>query len=144
MNEVATEHRFEVKATAESHFSWLRTRLSVERTLMSWMRTATALIGFGFTIVQFFQHLQQMPGARPPVLPDMPRYLGLALIASGTSALLISLWQYHSVVHYLSTGSFSAIANLDSSVRKTPLAIVAIFLSVVGIFAFGAVLLRLT
>ena len=24
--------RFEVKPTAESHFSWLRTRLSVERT----------------------------------------------------------------------------------------------------------------
>lgn len=33
-----------------SHFSWLRTRLSVERTLMSWVRTAIALIGFGFTI----------------------------------------------------------------------------------------------
>ena len=36
-----------------SHFSWLRTRLSIERTLMSWVRTSTALIGFGFTIFQF-------------------------------------------------------------------------------------------
>jgi putative membrane protein len=42
--------RFEVKATASDHFSWLRTRLSIERTMMSWVRTATALIGFGFTI----------------------------------------------------------------------------------------------
>jgi Domain of unknown function (DUF202) len=46
--------RFEVKATASDHFSWLRTRLSVERTMMSWIRTATALIGFGFTIVPVF------------------------------------------------------------------------------------------
>ena len=37
-----------------SHFAWLRTRASVERTLMSWIRTAVSLIGFGFAIVQFF------------------------------------------------------------------------------------------
>jgi hypothetical protein len=29
--------RFEVRVTADSHFAWLRTRLSVERTLMSWV-----------------------------------------------------------------------------------------------------------
>ena len=57
--------RFEVKATASDHFSWLRTRLSVERTMMSWVRTATALIGFGFTIVQFFDRMQEMPGVAP-------------------------------------------------------------------------------
>jgi len=37
--------RFEVRTTSDSHFGWLRTRLSLERT----MRTATALIGPGFT-----------------------------------------------------------------------------------------------
>ena len=42
--------RFEVKADVPTHFAWLRTRMSIERTLMSWLRTATALIGFGFTI----------------------------------------------------------------------------------------------
>jgi inner membrane protein YidH len=47
--------RFEVRLTADTHFGWLRTRLSVERTLMSYLRTAVSLIGFGFTIVQFFK-----------------------------------------------------------------------------------------
>ena len=61
--------RFEVRATASDHFSWLRTRLSIERTMMSWVRTASALIGFGFTIVQFFYRVQEMPGARPPIFP---------------------------------------------------------------------------
>ena len=61
--------RFEVKATASDHFSWLRTRLSVERTMMSWVRTAIALIGFGFTIVQFFERMQEMPGVAPAIFP---------------------------------------------------------------------------
>ena len=48
-----------------THFAWLRTRMSIERTLMSWLRTATALIGFGFTIFQFLQRFNQTPGIKP-------------------------------------------------------------------------------
>src|SRR5271156_6342842 len=87
--------RFEVKATASDHFSWLRTRLSIERTMMSWVRTASALIGFGFTIVQFFDRMQQMPGAAAAYFPHAPRYLGLSLIFCGVMALVISIWEYH-------------------------------------------------
>jgi putative membrane protein len=78
--------RFEVKATASDHFAWLRTRLSVERTMMSWVRTAISLIGFGFTIVQFFDRMRQMPGVAPAYFPDAPRYLGLSLIFCGVAA----------------------------------------------------------
>jgi putative membrane protein len=59
--------RFEVRATADSHFGWIRRRLSVERTMMSWQRTAVALIGFGFAIVEYFNHLQKIPGTAPPI-----------------------------------------------------------------------------
>ena len=64
--------RFEVRVTADTHFGWLRTRLSVERTMMSWVRTAVSLIGFGFAIVQFFERLQQMPGISPAAFPKAP------------------------------------------------------------------------
>ena len=64
-SEDPTPHRFEVQPNVQSHFSWIRTRLSIERTLMSWVRTATALIGFGFTIVQFFERLKGMGGVAP-------------------------------------------------------------------------------
>src|ERR1700750_365804 len=47
--------RFEVRVTADSHFAWVRTRLSLERTMMSWLRTAVSLIGFGFAIGQCFE-----------------------------------------------------------------------------------------
>lgn len=65
--------RFEVHPTVETHFSWLRTRMSAERTLMSWVRTATALIGFGFTIVQFFERFNKMEGIAPAIRPEAPR-----------------------------------------------------------------------
>src|SRR5437764_11496296 len=99
--------RFEVRVTADTHFGWIRTRLSVERTMMSWLRTAVALIGFGFAIVQYFNHLQQLPGARPAYLPAAPEYLGLALISCGVLALVISIWQYWWTVRYLSGGWFA-------------------------------------
>ncbi len=135
--------RFEVKATASDHFAWLRTRLSVERTMMAWVRTATALIGFGFTIVQFFDRMQEMPGVAPARFPDAPRYLGLALIFCGVAALAISVWEYHWGLRYLWGGNFAVIAGTTREGRQTPLLAVAIVLALIGAFAFFAVLLRL-
>ena len=36
--------------------------MSAERTLMSWLRTAVSMVGFGFTIVQFFEHFHRNRG----------------------------------------------------------------------------------
>ena len=68
--------RFEVRVTADSHFAWVRTRLALERTIMSWLRTAVALIGFGFAIVQYINHLQQISGARPPIFQPRRNFWG--------------------------------------------------------------------
>jgi putative membrane protein len=135
--------RFAVQATADSHFSWLRTRLSVERTLMSWIRTAVALIGFGFTIVQFFDRFQQMSGVAPGRFPDSAEYVGLALIFCGVMALVLSIVEYRWTIRYLWHGTFSAIAGMTREGQQTPLYAVAIALALVGVFAFFAVLLRL-
>jgi inner membrane protein YidH len=136
--------RFEVRATASDHFAWLRTRLSVERTMMAWQRTAVALIGFGFAIVQYINHLQQIPGARPAYLPTAPEFLGLALISCGVLALVISLWQYFWAVRYLWGGSFAPIAGMTKEGIQSPVVVVAILLIGIGLFAFFAVLFRLT
>ncbi len=134
-------HRFEVRPTSDSHFGWIRTRLSLERTLMSWVRTSVALIGFGFTIVQFFEHLHSEVVA-PALRPQAPRYLGLALIAAGVIALLVSVWQYRAVVRYLLSKEFEPIAGLGEVVRHTPLYAISIAIIFIGLFAFGAVFLR--
>ncbi|HSU04484.1 MAG TPA: DUF202 domain-containing protein [Acetobacteraceae bacterium] len=135
--------RFEVRVTADSHFGWIRTRLSLERTMMSWVRTAVSLIGFGFAIVQFFERMQQMPGVRAAYTPNAPQYLGLSLIACGILALVISIWQYWWTVRYLWGGSFASIAGMTQEGMQSPVLAIAALLICIGLFAFFAVLLRL-
>lgn len=135
--------RFAVHMTSDSHFSWLRTRLSIERTLMAWVRTATGLIGFGFTIVQFFERFSQMQDVGAAAHPDAPRYLGLALIGAGVLGLAVALWQYRFVVRYLWGPPFSGLAGVrEDKALAVPAVGIAVVVLLIGIFAFGAVALR--
>jgi putative membrane protein len=137
------EHdRIAVNPSPESHFGWLRTRLALERTLMAWVRTAVSLIGFGFTIVQFFERLGGMTNVRPSLMPEAPRYLGLAMIGAGILSLLISVWQFNRTLNYLRNDPFVAIANLGEPPTHTPIYFVSIVLALIGTFAFVAVLMR--
>jgi putative membrane protein len=140
---VPNASRFEVRVTASDHFAWVRTRLALERTIMAWLRTAVALIGFGFAIVQYLEHLQQTPGAHAAYLPHTPRYLGLALISCGILALVISLWQYRWGIRYLWGEPYTPIAGATKEGKQTPVVAVAVVLIGIGLFAFFAVLLRL-
>jgi len=141
-NASSPDGRFEVRASVSDHFSWLRTRLSIERTLMSWVRTATALIGFGFTITQFFDRLATLPSAAPASFPAAPRYLGLMLIFCGVLSLGISAWQYEMGLRYLFGKEYTAIAGVSERPSRTPLLAVTVALSLAGVFAFFAVFLR--
>jgi putative membrane protein len=134
--------RFQVKVTADSHMAWFRTRLALERTMMAWMRTSIALIGFGFTIVQFFERLSSMEGVAQMDRPFAARYVGLVLIAAGVFALVISTWQYRSVVRYLWHGDFALIAGVAKTPGHTPTYAIAIVMTFIGIFAFLAVVTR--
>jgi len=135
--------RFEVRATASDHFAWLRTRLAVERTMMAYMRTAIALIGFGFGIFQFVYSLQNEPEFGSARFPDSAWYLALALIACGVLAAAFSLMEYRRVLHYLWSGGYAAVAGMDKEQRHTPLLAVTGVLILVGLFAFFAVLVRI-
>ena len=142
LNPTAGAGRFEVRVTSDSHFGWIRTRLSLERTMMSWLRTAVALIGFGFAIVHYFNHLTQIaPGAA--YLPGAPKYLGLALIVCGVLALVIAIAQYWWTVRYLWSDTFAPIAGIRKEDRQSPVIAIAVLLICIGLFAFSAVLLRL-
>ena len=135
--------RFDVRSTASDHFAWLRTRLAVERTLMAYLRTSVSLIGFGFGIVQFFDRLEQMPGANPARFPEAARDLGLAMIFCGVMAAIISLYEYRWMIHYLWSETFVSIAGLRNEKMRTPLYATTIVLILIGIFAFFALLFRL-
>jgi len=129
-------------ASVESHFSWLRTRMSTERTLMSWVRTATALIGFGFTIAQFFAKLNQTPGVAPPWIPGTPRILGITLVGIGTFALAAACYEYVLLVRYLRGDQFRPIRGAPGLPRWTPTLPVALLLTTVGVITLVTLLIR--
>ena len=137
-----THHRFDVSATAGSHLAWMRTRLSLERTMMAWVRTAITLIGFGFTIVQFFERLPALGGSEPLRRPAAPFYFGLLLIGAGVVALVISGLQYRTVLAYLRQGDFAPIAGIGDGPAHTPAYAITIITIFIGVFAFLAVVTR--
>jgi putative membrane protein len=71
--------------------SFQRTRMSADRTLMSVIRTSLALIGFGFTIFQFFEKLKEMGTISGT---HAARNFGLALVALGIAMLAFGI-VYH-------------------------------------------------
>ena len=109
---------------------------------MSWARTAIALIGFGFTIVQFFERLETMSSVAPARHPSMPRYIGLALIACGTVGLAVGALEYRSLLRYLWSTEFRPIAGIHDTPAHTPMFVVSVVIVLIGIVAFTAVLLR--
>ena len=137
----ATE-RFQVKESVGSHFAWLNARLALEMTMMAWIRMAITLIGFGFTIVQFFERLNDMEGVAPAAQPFAARYVGLVLIGAGVVALVVSVVQYRATTRYLWQEDFAAIAGIGKAPGNTPIYAVAIGLMVIGVVAFLAVVLR--
>ncbi len=134
---------YAVRLTSDSHFAWIRTRLSADNTLMSWMRLATTLIGFGFTIVQFFDRFTQRPDVKPAIAPYLPRYLGLALMLAGTFSLAIAIWQYMYFVEYLQSGEFGRLALHSRMPVNKPALAIAILLFLIGAAAFVTVVFRL-
>ena len=138
----APNHRFDVQLSVGNHFAWINTRLAIERTFLSWIRTSISLIGFGFTIVQFFQRLQGMVPASQQVHPGAARDLGLALIAAGLGCLVIATAQYHMGLRYMWSHEFSSIAGLEAKRHRTPAFFAAIVLMLIGVAAFASVFVR--
>ena len=135
--------RFEVQPDVASHFAWLRTVLALQRTLMAAVRTAVSLIGFGFTVAQFFQRLQgNVPEGMEVLGPHVPRNVGLVLIAAGVVSLLMFTIQYHAAVAYLRAGPFAEIAAAPEKSLHKPTYLVAWAVMLIGVLAFGSVFLH--
>jgi len=68
----------------------VRTALSSEQTLMSWVRTSLSLFTFGFSIAQFFQYLARQSEG----ISENPRRLGIALIVVGVLTLIVAIIEH--------------------------------------------------
>jgi putative membrane protein len=129
--------------SVSNHFAWMRTYMSLESTLLSAVRTATTLIGFGFTVAQFFQQLQESaPDSLQTMNPALPRNVGLLLIAAGTISLAMYVHHYHRTAAYLRSTPFEAIAIPQSAALRKPTGVISYIVLAVGVLAFASVLAR--
>ena len=134
---------FDVQPNVGNHFAWMRTLLGLQRTLLAAVRTAVSLIGFGFTVAQFFQRMQEnVPAGMRAMGHELPRDLGLVLIAAGVVSLATFTWQYHSTVAYLKSGPFAAIAVTREKPLHSSANLIAFVVMAIGVAAFGSVFVR--
>ena len=71
-----------------------RTRMSADRTLMAVIRTSLSLIGFGFTIYQFFRYLRETAGEPQLLRSEAPRKFSMALVMLGVVMLSLGIWKH--------------------------------------------------
>ena len=108
-----------------------RTWLAHERTLMAWIRTATSLISFGFTIYKFFQFEAGKVGALEHALVS-PRQFAILMIATGLIALFLSVIDHRQ--------SMKQLREEFGTTRRSVSGIVAGVVAVMGLAAMAAAL----
>jgi putative membrane protein len=100
---------------------------------MSWVRTATSLISFGFAIYKFFQ-FEAGPDAHVGAGLLSPRQFAMIMIGIGLVALLLATIEHRQSMKVLR-------AEFGTS-RRSVAAVVAALVSVMGLVALVATLLR--
>ena len=135
--------RFMVDSTAGTHLAWFRTRLMLERMMVSWLMTSITLIGFGFAIVMIFDQFSRLTNVAPPLRLLAPFHFGLLLIAAGVAGLVVAGWQYRTVLRYLRRGDLAAIAGRGQHPGQTVVYAVTIVTIFIGVFTFLAVAARI-
>ncbi|HEY6814836.1 MAG TPA: DUF202 domain-containing protein [Croceibacterium sp.] len=128
-------------ADIDRHLHWFSAAMTLRNTLMSDVRTSVSLIGFGFTVAQFFRHLMvTSTGAALELGANMPRNVGLLLIGVGVVSMVASTANYHQGVVQLKGVRFVEVAMKTWSSRSAYLVASAVML--IGVLAFLSILYR--
>jgi putative membrane protein len=125
------------KADDGTRLALLRTVAALDRTLMAWVRTATSLISFGFTIYKVFQALLENESAAGGRLLG-PRGLALVMIGLGIGGLLLGTFEYRRQMQVLHA-EFPQFGPF----RRSPAFAVAGSIVALGVLGLVLVMLRL-
>lgn len=135
---------FDAEPTAGNHLAWMNAALSLQRTLMAAERTAATLIAFGFTMAQLLQNLKpEVPPQMLLLAPNLPRHVGLLMIAAGVGSLALFTWQYRQAVAYLGDDPFAAISVRPRGPVHQLACVTAYAIMLLGALAFISVFVSL-
>jgi putative membrane protein len=114
-----------------------RVRLAAERTLLAWVRTGLALMGFGFVVARFGLFLREMAALHPNIPPSnnsASQWIGIVLVLLGTSALIYAAVDYRSMLRAIDRGEPVAAGRTWAGV------VLAGLLAALGLFVAGYLL----
>jgi putative membrane protein len=104
--------------------------LAAERTLLAWIRTGLAMMGFGFVVARFglfLQQLQVIQNASPVKSYGLSLWFGTLLIAAGVMVSAFAGWHHVQLVRELDRGETSR------GHAATQAVVIAFFLALVGL-----------
>jgi putative membrane protein len=84
-----------------------RVRFAAERTLLAWIRTGLALMGFGFVVARFGLFLREMAVARqatPIHSYGWSLWIGTGLVVLGIAVVLLAAAQHWRILQRLNRG----------------------------------------
>ncbi len=96
-----------------------RVYLAAERTLLAWIRTGLAMMGFGFVVARFglfLRELQATERGGPIASPRMSLWFGTALVVMGVIVNVVAAVQHQRMVRKIREGSWSIEQASNSSV----------------------------
>ena len=111
----------------------MNTLMAADRTLMAWIRTSLSMLSFGFTIYKILQEFQQVEG-KFVVRTDVPRNAGLFLTGMGTVAMVMGTIEYWQSLRTLHQPRIFQ--------RPRPPLIMALIMSLMGVFLFSSIIAR--
>jgi putative membrane protein len=85
-----------------TELAFMRTRAAYERTMMAWIRTATSLITFGFSIYKFFQLEENRLAERRHLIGA--RQFAIMLVSIGIISLVLATLEYRQNIRTLGAG----------------------------------------